>query len=443
MTMRSLPDDDANDGTGMVAVPRVPDRVRVMFANQTEWLVRFASMVDGVRRDDRVWRNGALVAAITSSTGVLVVPMDQDPESPRLDAALSWLHTKGSGDVLVWSARPCPSLDLPLASRGCADGFVPLWMWCDLPLLDVDEPALGDIEISLATGADRGAMREVADVPNLGPDNLPVILDLAESPETSDAVWLLLARDRGRIIGGGAINLTGDGRKTVAGLYNLGVRPDMQGRGIGTALTVALCRIAAGSGAVGVALNATPAGERIYRKVGFVETGRGQTWFLPGNRVRQLPGPKTVRGAEALGSGAIDVLDPSLAQQDEMPNGESPVAFAARFGQREGVRWLIANGAEPEIPALWRVRLRDEAIVAMGNPRLLDARRGPNGTTPLHEAIRDDDAELVRILVDAGADLTIPDGQYRSTPLGWANALGRGHLARIIENAPLRDGRVV
>lgn len=79
----------------------------------------------------------------------------------------------------------------------------------------------------------------------------------------------------------------------------------------------------------------------------------------------------------------------------------------------------------------------------MRDPRQLNAERGPEGTTPLHEAIRDDDAELVRRLVDAGADLSIEDGQYRSTPLGWANALGRPHLARIIEDAPTRDGRVV
>lgn len=300
-------------------------------------------------------------------------------------------------------------------------------------------PPPGDIEISLATGADRRAMRNVKDVPNLGPENLPVMLELAESPHTSDVVRVLLARRGGQIIGGGAINLTGDRGRLVAGLYNLGVRPDLQGRGIGTALTRELCRIAAEQGALGIALNATPAGEKVYRKLGFVETGQGQTWFLPADRLRSPPDALMVRRAEALGSGAIDALDPSLARAGTMPNGETPLAFAARFGQlvntgqRETVRWLLAHGAEPEILPLWKVGLRDDALAAMRDPRLLNAQRGPERTTPLHEAIRDDDPELVQLLVDAGANQTILDGQYRSTPLGWANALGRPHLTPILD----------
>lgn len=406
-----------------------------MFANQSEWLVRDATARAVANDAGRVWRDDDLIAAITLSTGGLILPIDQDPVPSRLDAALSWLNSRESGDVLVWSATRRLALDLPLASRGCGDGFVPLWMWCDLPLIGTDTPAPGDIEISPATSADRRSMREVSDVPNLGPDNLPVMLDLAESPETRDLVALLLARHRGRIIGGGAINLTRDGGRIVAGLYNLGVRPDMQGRGIGTALTAELCQIAAARGATGIALNATPAGEKVYRKVGFVETGRGQTWFLPADRLRSLRDPAMVRRAEALGSGAVDVLDPSLARTHRMPNDETPLAFAARFGQRESVRWLIANGAASDILALWKVGLREDAIGAMQDRRLLDARRGPNGTTPLHEAIRADDPELAQKLIDAGADLGIEDDQYKSTPCGWANVLGRPHLVRMLEEA--------
>lgn len=440
---RSSTAPEAGDGAGTPAVPGIPHRVRVMFANQTEWLVRYAAIHDGALDPGRVWRVGELIAAITSPTGVLIPPMDRDSAPSRLDAALSWLRMHGSGDVLVWSATRRPELDLPLASRGCGDGFVPLWMWRDLPLVNADTPAVDDVEISLATSADRRAMRNVTDVPNLGPENLPVMLDLAESPDTSDAVALLLARRRGQIIGGGAINLTNDERTIVAGLYNIGVRPDMQGRGIGTALTLALCRIAAERGAIGIALNATPAGEKVYRKVRFIETGRGQTWFLPADRLRSRPDTETVRRAEALGSGAIDALDPSLARTCQMPNGESPLMFAARAGRRESVRWLLAHGAEPEILALWKAGLREEAIVAIRNPDLRDVQRGPERTTPLHEAIRNDDPELVQELVDARADLSIEDGQYRSTPLGWANALERPHLARILENASQGHGRVL
>lgn len=116
MTTRSSTTPDAGDA------PAVPDRVRLMFANQTEWLVRYAATGQGALDTDRVWRDGDLIAALTSSTGVLILPLGRVPESDRLDVALSWLRTHGSSDVLVWSATPNPSLDLPLASRGCAAG---------------------------------------------------------------------------------------------------------------------------------------------------------------------------------------------------------------------------------------------------------------------------------------------------------------------------------
>jgi len=251
-------------------------------------------------------------------------------------------------------------------------------------------------------------------------------------------VWLVIARQwrpigPGPIVGAGALHLVEVEGQRVAGLYNLGVRPDVQGRGIGTVLTTALCRIATDRGAIGIALNATPAGEPVYRRSGFVETGRGQTWFLPRDRLRSRPDSATVRQAEYLGSGLTGALDASLARIDRMPNGETPLAFATRFRQRRTVLWLIANGTTPEIPALWRVGLRTEALAAMRDPRLLNAQDGAEGTTPLHEAIRDDDPELVRLLVDAGADLSIQDRQYRSTPLGWARALRRPHLIPILD----------
>jgi ankyrin repeat protein len=73
----------------------------------------------------------------------------------------------------------------------------------------------------------------------------------------------------------------------------------------------------------------------------------------------------------------------------------------------------------------------------MRDRRCLDARRGPDGTTPLHEAVRADDADLVRALIHAGADLTARDARYGSTPLGWAKALGRPHLVSVLEAAAL------
>lgn len=441
MTKRSM--------TGRVpgTTAAIPARVRAMFANQTTWLVRCATTRDGAVDRDRAWRRGDLIATAMPSGGALVLPMDVDPGGEDLDAALSWLRDRG-GDVLIWSATTRPAMDLPLASRGCQEGFRPLWMWREGPPPDAPPSLPRDITISPATAADRPAMATACDVPNLEPGTLALILEMTQAPATAESVRLVLAHSggtgggacSGEIVGGGAINLTRNGPSTVAGLYNLGVRPDLRGRGIGTALTRELCQIAWRCKADGIALNATPAGERVYRKLGFVETGRGQTWFLSADRLRSPPDAVAIQQAEALGSGAVDTLSADLARMNRMPNGETPLAFAARTGQPVAVRWLVANGAEPEILSFWQAGLRDEAVAAMRGRRYLDARRGPDGATPLHEAIRDNDAELVRLLIDAGADPAARDARYGATPLGWAEALGRPHLARMLETmSPGRD----
>ena len=40
--------------------------------------------------------------------------------------------------------------------------------------------------------------------------------------------------------------------------------------------------------------------------------------------------------------------------------------------------------------------------------------------TPLHHAVSSGSLEAVRVLVDAGANLTVKDSAWGGTPLGWA-----------------------
>ncbi|HLL62647.1 MAG TPA: ankyrin repeat domain-containing protein [Propionibacteriaceae bacterium] len=54
---------------------------------------------------------------------------------------------------------------------------------------------------------------------------------------------------------------------------------------------------------------------------------------------------------------------------------------------------------------------------------------GAGRTTPLHLAAYNGDLELVRVLVDLGADPRREDSQYRSTPLGWAEHAGADEVA--------------
>jgi ankyrin repeat protein len=46
--------------------------------------------------------------------------------------------------------------------------------------------------------------------------------------------------------------------------------------------------------------------------------------------------------------------------------------------------------------------------------------RDDQGATPLHDAAWAGDLELIQRLLDAGADPTITDTRFGSTPLGWA-----------------------
>jgi GNAT superfamily N-acetyltransferase len=55
-------------------------------------------------------------------------------------------------------------------------------------------------------------------------------------------------------------------------------RPDARGRGLATAVTAAALRDAAERGVRGAVLQATPAAERLYARLGFVAVGRWREW---------------------------------------------------------------------------------------------------------------------------------------------------------------------
>jgi peptide-methionine (S)-S-oxide reductase len=52
--------------------------------------------------------------------------------------------------------------------------------------------------------------------------------------------------------------------------------------------------------------------------------------------------------------------------------------------------------------------------------------------TAIHHAVGSGSLDAVRVLADAGADLTIRDRAYGGTPLGWAEHLGRHEIAAFL-----------
>jgi ribosomal protein S18 acetylase RimI-like enzyme len=124
---------------------------------------------------------------------------------------------------------------------------------------------------------DLPALQVARDVPYLNMDESRIVLD----PANAKNMQMFLAREEasGDIAGIIVLFTPQDGSKQ-AGIYGAGVRCDLQRRGIGSALTAMACQAARGTGAHAISLNATPSGERVYRKLGFEVIGDGQTWFM-------------------------------------------------------------------------------------------------------------------------------------------------------------------
>ncbi|MDX2181111.1 MAG: ankyrin repeat domain-containing protein [Bryobacteraceae bacterium] len=146
----------------------------------------------------------------------------------------------------------------------------------------------------------------------------------------------------------------------------------------------------------------------------------------------------------------------------------SPVATALAFGFVETAEMLVRHGAKVDLPVaagLGRIaearellpeanalnRHRALALAAqLGRTEivelLLDAGEDPDRfnppalhahATPLHHAALYGHEATVRLLVERGARIDIPDRSYRSAPAGWAEHNGHLEIARYLRERAL------
>ncbi len=112
------------------------------------------------------------------------------------------------------------------------------------------------------------------------------------------------------------------------------------------------------------------------------------------------------------------------------------VAAAAGLGLREETARLLPGsdgGGRQRALALAAQHGHTEVVALLLDAGEDPSRYNPEGyhahSTPLHQAVWADQAEVVRLLVERGARLDLRDTIYGGTPLGWALHGGRTALA--------------
>ena len=109
--------------------------------------------------------------------------------------------------------------------------------------------------------------------------------------------------------------------------------------------------------------------------------------------------------------------------------------LACLDGDGATARALVDAGAEVQDGELLR-RAAGRGLI--GSLRLLESlgagldEPDEAGVTPLHEAALGDRVEVVRFLLERGADRERRDGNYRATPLGWAEHNGSSAAAEVL-----------
>jgi ribosomal protein S18 acetylase RimI-like enzyme len=234
--------------------------IRAAARNHTSWLTRAAEATGGaaVSTEGLAWS-----APAPGGEAMLLFPKPNTPGA-ALDAVIEEARERGARGIGCWATglQPLDDLAEQLMERGFEWGWQPHWMAIDLTRLALDER---DPRVSL-----------VDEVPEYDGYGAALLTLTKARPQRS---WHALARVDGAFAGRAWAHLD-DGELASAGIYDVDVPRRHRRRGIGRAVTLAVCRAAADAGARMATLNATGEGELLYRALGFRSLGLGQTWWL-------------------------------------------------------------------------------------------------------------------------------------------------------------------
>jgi ribosomal protein S18 acetylase RimI-like enzyme len=290
--------------------------------NHTSWMAAVAlASGGGVERHDGLrWT--------ASAGGEAQLPFPRRLPRAGLDALLGWARRTNVPGIGCWvtGLEPTGELAARLVARGFEWGWQPHWMARELDRLPLDG-ADPRVQLVHAVPEYDGFGRAVLELTRRRPRRF----------------WHAVARIDGAYAGHASAHVVG-GRLAGAGVYDVEVPPAHRRRGLGRALTLAVCRAAAESGARVVTLNATGEGEQLYRALGFRSLGFGQTWWIHRAGLRSPPRAALVALAEAAGRGDLRALA-RLADRDllreRLPGNRLTVTDVARSaGHGEAADWL-------------------------------------------------------------------------------------------------------
>ena len=387
--------------------------IRAAARNHWSWMARGAQAAGG-----EVVRERGLRWIAPPAGGEAALPFPAAPSRPALDRMLAGCRARGARGVACWASglEPTGELAARLVARGFEWGWQPHWMVIDLAHApsDADDPRVSLVEV----------------VPEYG-DHGQAVLALAGARPRR--FWHAVARVDGAYAGHAWAHVV-DGRLGGAGIYDVEVAPEHQRKGLGRALTAAVCRQAAASGARVATLNATGEGELLYRSLGFRSLGHGQTWWLHSPGLKAPPPAELVALAEAAGRGDVGSLArlapaPALLAA-RLANGYDAPHVALHAGHREAAAWLVDHGAPLDAVLAWDLGGEERlTALARDDRAALDAPVDPDGSTVLHVAVWRGDIALLELALSLGADRERRDTAHDATAAEWARYFGREDLA--------------
>jgi ankyrin repeat protein/ribosomal protein S18 acetylase RimI-like enzyme len=354
----------------------------------------------------------------------------------QIDAILAYYRSREPRKLVIcWSADPpCPrDLGARLMARGFDSCWPVNWMWLDLRQLREEHPRPPGLRVGVVEDE---AFWDVEDLPHYSPEIAAACSAAAKARPRR--VWHFGAWLDDHPVGHSTLFVT-TGRLGIAGIWSCGVVPAARNQGIGRAVTLVACQFARQMGCRYAMLNSTPIGEPVYRCLGFEKLEVGTSWWLDPETLTAAP-PTTMQVAlaEAAARGDVTALEAMATRVDSatlderLPSSATLVELAARARQPRSVMCLERHGATLDVLSAWELGWRARVPELLtSRPELAEHRWGRGQHAPLHLAADRGDGELVRVLLDAGADTEIAEGGG-ATPLHFAAWRGFVEIARLL-----------